>query len=110
MLQPEKPSNTTDIDLSEPLQAACALLTKEEISLDRFIDCFISEVEVDGKGKNLQSLMAQINDFLNEALGYSSIEANKFIFNFIIALQARLTTLNIQQKTAQNANAIIRTQ
>ncbi|MFC1810451.1 hypothetical protein ACFLZH_03030 [Patescibacteria group bacterium] len=109
MLQPERPSNTEDIELPKPLQVACNLLIMEKINLDHFIDCFISEAEVDGKGKNLEASMAQIKIFLKEAFGYSDSKANKFIFDFIIELQTKLITLNIQQKTAQNAKATVKT-
>jgi len=126
MLQAEGPSITVvedvltkisaDIELPKPLQVACVLLVMEEISLDHFIDCFISEVEVDGSGKKLEFSMTQIKALLKEAFGYfdvhdsSELKANKFIFNFIIKLQTKLISLNIQQETAQNARTTIRMQ
>ena len=105
-----------DIEFPRSLQVACVLLVMEEITLDQFINCLISEVEFDGTGQKLASLMTQMKVLVKESSGYFDIcaapqklefKANMFIIQLMTELHIKFVNSNVQQKVAQRAQEVV---
>lgn len=83
--------------LPKSLQVACVLLVKEEITWDQFINCLISEVEFDGSGQKLASLMIQIKALVKEATACFDMHAAPKN----IELKANMFIIQLMQEIAQ---------
>lgn len=83
-----------DIEFPRSLQRACVFLVMEEITLDQFINCLISEIKFDGTGQKLISLMMQMK-LLVKACKESEFKANMLIMQLMTELQIKFVQQEI---------------
>lgn len=89
--------------LPKSLQEACVLLVMEEINWDQFINCLISEVEFDGSGQKLASLLIQIKVLVKEATACFDMHAESKKIEF----KANMFIIQLMQEITQRVQATV---